>query len=119
MRCQSECKSADTSLSFGDGAPEGWRTPYVIALLVVGAALLVSFIFWELRFQYPLVPMGIWRDRQFSLLIIILGLGYLAFPIASFFIALYLQRFWTSSSLKVAVYLLPMAISGTVVNVSP
>lgn len=86
--------------------------------MVVGAALLAGFVFWELRFEYPLVPMGIWKDRQFSLLIVILGLGYLAFPIASFFIALYLQRYWASSSLKVAVYLLPMAISGTVVNVS-
>lgn len=105
------------ALSLGDTAPEGWRTGYVLALLIVGILLMVAFVFWELWYRDPIVPMSIWKDRDFSLCIGILMLGFASFTPASFFIALYFQKVWNMSALMTAVHLLPMAVSGIIVNI--
>lgn len=105
------------ALSLGATAEQGWSTSFVIALLVIGIVLLVGFVFWENFYKYPLVPMGIWKDRNFSLNLAILMLGFMAFTPGSFFIALYFQDVWHMSPLQVAVHILPMAISGMIVNV--
>lgn len=79
--------------------------------------LLVIFVWWEHICKNPLMPMWIWRDRDFSLLLLILFIGFGSFGGATFWITLYIQRFWTTSSLMVAVYILPMAIMGFIVNI--
>ncbi|KAJ4308165.1 hypothetical protein N0V94_009469 [Neodidymelliopsis sp. IMI 364377] len=106
-----------TGISIGPDAPNKWRTPYVIAFLVVGIVLLAAFIWWESRFQYPLMPMSIWRDRDFCLLLGILLLGFGSFTAMFFFCCLYLQDLFGYSSLITAVCLLPAAVSGVVVNI--
>lgn len=104
-------------ISLGDKAAQGWKTGYVLALLIVGVLLMIGFVFWESRFKYPLVPMSIWRDRNFSIALAILMLGFMAFTPGSFFIALYFQRVWHLSPLGVAIRLLPMVVSGITVNI--
>ncbi len=103
--------------SLGGDAADGWRTSYVIVLLILGVLMMFGFVYWETKFKFPLMPMWIWRDRDFSLLLSILLLGFMSFATAMFWISLYIQRFWTTSALKVAVYLLPAAIMGILVNV--
>jgi MFS family permease len=105
------------AISLGDTAAQGWTTGYVLALLILGIFLMIGFVFWELWFKYPLVPMSIWRDRNFSVSLAILMLGFMAFTPASFFIALFFQNIWHLSPLGVAVHLLPMVISGITVNI--
>ena len=105
------------ALSLGDTAAQGWKTNYVLALLIVGVLLLIIFVFWETWFKYPIVPMTIWKDRNFSLALAILALGFMAFTPGSFFIALYFQDVLHLSALEVAVRLLPMAIMGIAVNI--
>lgn len=61
--------------------------------------------------------MAIWRDRDFSLVIAVLLLGFLAFPITTFWISLYMQEIKHYSALPVAVHMLPMAIMGIIVNI--
>lgn len=104
-------------LTEGSEASKGFATIYIIVLLVLGFLVLVSFVVWELYHPFPLVPMSVWRDRNFTLLNLILLLGFLAFPIALFWVALFFQRVRHFSPLMVAVHLLPAAISGTLINV--
>ncbi|KAI5360202.1 putative major facilitator superfamily, MFS transporter superfamily [Septoria linicola] len=106
------------SLSLGDTAPHGWRTGYVLALLIVGLSLLVAFVLWDIWIgdEYALVPMGIWKNRNFSVALLILSLGFLAFTPGTFFYALYLQNVWEFSPIMVAVHLLPMFIVGLIAN---
>jgi hypothetical protein len=49
---------------------------------------------------------------------VVLVPGFLVFPPMIFFIALYLQELFGYSALQTAVHMLPMAVSGIVVNVS-
>lgn len=105
------------ALSSGTTAPQGWKTGYILALLIIGIALMIAFVFWELYVEYPLIPMGIWKDRNFSLVMGTLLLGFLAFPPAVFFLALFFQDIWHLSALMTAVHMLPMAIMGILVNI--
>ena len=105
------------ALSSGDTAPQGWKTGYILAMLIVGVLLIAAFVVWENYVKYPLIPMSIWKDKNFTLVMTTLLLGFMAFPIAAFFIALYFQNVWHMSSLMTAVHLLPMAIMGILVNI--
>ena len=105
------------ALSLGDTAPQGWKTGYVLALLTTGASLMIAFVLWDCWYKHPLVPMGIWRDRNFTLCLCIMMLGLAAFTPGNFFQSLFFQQVWHWSALNVAVHLLPMVIVGLGVNV--
>ena len=53
--------------SIGSDAPEGWSTFYVPLSIVLGLTLIAIFVWWECRHPYPLMPMRVWRDKNFSL----------------------------------------------------
>ncbi|KAL2818300.1 major facilitator superfamily-domain-containing protein [Aspergillus granulosus] len=97
-------------------APQGWGTPYVIVLIVGGVILLGVFIFWQSRYKFPLMPLYMWKDRNFSLVITLLSTGNAAFTCSSFWLCLYLQRSQRLSALWIAVYLLPQNVNGLIVN---
>ncbi len=44
----------------------GWTSSYVLTSLIVGAALMVAFVRWELRTEQPMLPMRLFRSRGFS-----------------------------------------------------
>ncbi len=48
-------------------ASDGWRTPYVIVMLLLGVLLIGAFIYWEHIFSRPLMPLFIWKDKNFCL----------------------------------------------------
>jgi hypothetical protein len=105
------------ALSMGSDAPHGWRTSYVIVLLVIGVLCTIAFLLWEQYYPTPLLNLMIFHDRNFSLLLAILLLGFVSFTPAGFFLSLYFQRVYHTSSIMTAVYLLPMAVAGLLVNI--
>ncbi|KAI9740205.1 MAG: hypothetical protein M1834_004783 [Cirrosporium novae-zelandiae] len=105
------------SLSLAGDAPEGWSTPYVIALLVVGFVLICAFVYWESIFEYPLMPLWIWKDRNFSLIVGVLCMGFAAFQPGQFWLSLYMQKGLNWSALSVAIHLLPQVVMGILVNI--
>ncbi|KAI2637175.1 MFS general substrate transporter [Hypomontagnella submonticulosa] len=99
------------------GPDDGWSRPHVIALLVVGIALLIIFVLWQRIFPNPLMPPHIWKDRNFSLIIGVILLGTMSFTANQFWCAFYMQEVLQYSTLMVAVHLLPMAIAGLIWNI--
>ena len=95
-------------------APDiGWVTGRTIGLIVVAAALLVSFVVWELRTEAPLVPFGIFRIRTLTGANVV---GFLlgAVIYANFFIlTLYVQQILGWSALQTGLTFL--ATAGTAV----
>jgi Na+/melibiose symporter-like transporter len=55
-------------------------------------------------------------NKYFSQLLAILSIGFLGFPIFSFWIALYFQNIMGYSALMTGVHLLPMVIFGLLAN---
>ncbi|KAL1964504.1 hypothetical protein VTN77DRAFT_6930 [Rasamsonia byssochlamydoides] len=56
-----------SALSLAGDAPDGWRTGYVIALLILGIVAIGGFLYWQSVATYPLMPLYVWHDRNFSL----------------------------------------------------
>ena len=104
------------ALTLAGNASDGWKTPYVIALLVVGIVLLFAFVYWQSVFQYPLMPLSVWKDRNFTLLVTTLCLGFYGFSANGFWITLFWQRVQHASPLIVAVRLVPMMVGGLLIN---
>ena len=45
---------------------DGWTSPQVLASLIAGAGLLVAFCVIETRGSHPMLPLAVFRSRQFS-----------------------------------------------------
>ncbi len=72
------------------GNAQGWASPEIIAALAGGALLVGLFVAWELRADAPMLPMGFFRDRTFSLantasLLMFFGMFGSIFLLAQFF----------------------------------
>ncbi|KAK5951882.1 hypothetical protein OHC33_007175 [Knufia fluminis] len=106
------------SFTLAPDAHNGWSTPYVIAMLIVGIILIAAFLYWQSIFKHPLMPLRVWRDRNFSLLIASLCLNFYGFNGNFFWATLGWQRAYVNSPLEVAVKILPAAIGGIIVNLA-
>jgi EmrB/QacA subfamily drug resistance transporter len=99
-------------LSFGliEGPERGWASPLVLASFVVGVAGLVLFPFWELRAPHPIVPLRLFRIRNFTgSNLVTLGV-YFTFYGALLFFVLDLQQIQGYTPLEAGAALLPITI---------
>ncbi|KAI1470651.1 MFS general substrate transporter [Daldinia caldariorum] len=99
------------------GPEDGWSKAHVIAMLIVGIVLLVMFALWERVFPNPQMPPYIWKDWNFSFIILSIALGNMGFTASGFWVAFFFQEVRQWSTLVVAVHLLPMAIAGLLWNI--
>ena len=90
-----------------NGNEVGWTTARTLGLLGVAAALMVVFLVLESRLSAPLMPLGIFRNRNVSSANVV-GVLMAAGMFAYFFLsALYLQEVLGYSPLEVGVAYLP------------
>ncbi|KAK3939888.1 major facilitator superfamily domain-containing protein [Diplogelasinospora grovesii] len=99
------------------GPTDGWKTPTVLVMLIVGVLLLVVFVFWERVYPHPLMPPHIWKDRNFTFIILACLPGNMGFIASQFWLSFFMQELQRLSPLDVAVHLLPQAIAGLAYNV--
>jgi EmrB/QacA subfamily drug resistance transporter len=57
------------------GNDAGWHSGQVLTGLVGGGVLLIAFLIWETRTSAPLIPLGLFRDRSFSIANVV-GFGF-------------------------------------------
>jgi EmrB/QacA subfamily drug resistance transporter len=94
-----------------NGNEEGWTSTQTLGMLAVAAALLVGFLALEARISSPLVPLGLFRNRNVStsnVVGVLMAAGMFSY---FFFSALYLQLVLGYSPLEVGLAYLP----GTVI----
>jgi EmrB/QacA subfamily drug resistance transporter len=73
------------------GTTYGWGSPWMIALIVAGFALLAAFVFAEARAAEPILPLELFRNRVFSVTSAIGFIIGLALFGAVTYLPLYLQ----------------------------
>ena len=94
-----------------NGNEEGWTSGRTLGILAAAATLLAVFLAIEARISFPLLPLGLFRNRNVStanVLGVLLAAGMFAY---FFFSALYLQLVLGYSPLEVGLAYLP----GTVI----
>jgi EmrB/QacA subfamily drug resistance transporter len=99
------------------GNAAGWGSPEVLGTLIGGVVLTAAFVLWELRAPQPMLPMRLFRSREFAAGNASNLLMYAALFSAVFFMAQYLQVTLGQSPLQTGLRLIPW--TGTVFIIAP
>ncbi|CDK24794.1 unnamed protein product [Kuraishia capsulata CBS 1993] len=107
------------SLTEGDAADKGWKTPYVIALLIIGVLLIVALGVYESYIpEKPLIPMQIWKSKDFTITMLIVAMGWIEFyGVFTYFGMQYFEKVLGYSPLKTTACFLTMTIVGVAANI--
>ncbi|MGP4003310.1 MDR family MFS transporter [Streptomyces sp. 8N706] len=93
-----------------------WASAQIAGLAVLGAAALLAFVYVERRVAQPVLPLHIFRDRNFSLITLIGFLaGFVMFG-ALIFLPLFQQTVQGASATNSGLLLIPMLLAMTVVS---
>ncbi|MFI6209246.1 MDR family MFS transporter [Streptomyces sp. NPDC051041] len=90
------------------GTEYAWTSVRIMELIGIGTAALVGFVFWQARAAEPILPLHIFRSRNFTLMSVIGFLtGFVMFG-ATLFLPLYQQAVQGASATNSGLLLLPM-----------
>lgn len=108
-----------TALLFGviEGPERGWTSTVVLGSFVLAAAVLGAFIAWERRAAHPMLPIGYFRDRRFSVGSGVITVTFFAMFGFFFLFSQYLQFGKGYSALLTGVATLPFAL--TMIAIAP
>ena len=88
----------------------GWDSPIIVAALVVGAVSFIGFVLWELRTSQPMLPMGIFRARNFTVGNIATFFIYGALSLGTFALAVFLQQSAGYSATMAGLAMIPSSL---------
>lgn len=90
------------------GSQYAWTSARIMELIGIGVASLIGFVFWQTRAAEPVVPLHIFRSRNFTLMSAIGFItGFVMFG-ATLFLPLYQQSVQGASATNSGLLLLPM-----------
>jgi len=89
----------------------GWRSLQTLGLLAASLGLLAVFVVIERRVAHPLVPLGVFADRRFSVANVVAVLSTMAMFPTFFLLALYLQRVLGPGPLGAGIAFLAISLS--------
>jgi EmrB/QacA subfamily drug resistance transporter len=99
------------------GTEYDWSSPVIVGLSALAVAAAASFLFVERRAVEPVLPLGVFRSRNFSLMTVIgFVLGFVMFG-AMTFLPLYQQTVQGASATNSGLLLLPVLLPMMVVSV--
>jgi hypothetical protein len=89
---------------------DGWASARVSLPLALGVILLVGFVVWERRSPEPMMPLHLFRSRNFAVgnlatLSLYAGLG-----VATFFVVLFIQQVGGYTPVQAGLALLPLTV---------
>jgi EmrB/QacA subfamily drug resistance transporter len=113
------CAAAFGLLGYGliEQSHYGWRSPLIFCSLLLGAASLTVFVFYEARTKYPMLPLGLFKIRNFWTGNVATAAIYGGLSIATFIIAVFVQQVGGYSALAAGMALVP--VTGIMFFLSP
>ena len=88
----------------------GWSDPSVWIPLVAGLGACGAFLAYERRAPDPMLPLGVFRSRNFAIGNAVTFVVYAGLTAATFFIALFLQQVAGYSAFEAGMALLPITL---------
>ncbi|WP_369212878.1 MDR family MFS transporter [Streptomyces flavofungini] len=99
------------------GSEYAWGSAVIMELIAIGVVALIGFVFVQKKAAEPIMPLHIFRSRNFSLMAVIGFItGFVMFG-AMLFLPLYQQSVQGASATNSGLLLLPMLLSMMVVSV--
>jgi EmrB/QacA subfamily drug resistance transporter len=107
------------SLLYGiiEGAERGWTDGIVLGAFVAAAVVVAAFVAWEARSPHPMLPLGLFRDRRFSVASGAITLTFFCLFGFYFLTTLYMQYVLGYSPFTAGLAGLPLA--GAMIVVAP
>lgn len=107
------------SLTQVDATTEKWKTPYIIALLIVGVFLIGCFIIYEHFIPVqPLMPLKLFENRNVILSMIIASFSWMTFfGVLNYNAVMYFEKIRGYSAIITACCFLTQPIAGILVNI--
>jgi EmrB/QacA subfamily drug resistance transporter len=88
----------------------GWGDPAVFLTLAIGAAMFVAFVVWEARSAHPMLPLGLFRRRNFAVGNIETFSMYGGLGLLFFLLVLFLQQVAGYNALEAGVASVPVTL---------
>ncbi|GLI74479.1 hypothetical protein PoHVEF18_002721 [Penicillium ochrochloron] len=98
------------------GGVYGWDQPFIIALLILAVAMLVGFVLLEKYTSNPLMPLSLWKIRNFAGLWVAGFTCYGSYQNVIYYIVLAAQQVDKLSAGDTALRFLPMGVVGFIVS---
>lgn len=103
-------------LTVSNGARMGWTSPPIIVASLGFVVFLTAFIWWERRAPSPMLDLGLFRSKVFSIGISTNFMSFLGITAARFLMPFYLQAALGYTPALVGIALLPNAMSRIVMG---
>lgn len=88
----------------------GWDSPWIYAPLLLGLVFLAAFIWYEGRAKAPMLPLELFKIRNFSIGNLATIAIYGALSVATFVLIVFLQEYGHYSALEAGLAMLPVTI---------
>ena len=88
----------------------GWSSPAVCLPLIIGTLCLSAFLWWEHRTPAPMMPLALFRRRNFEMGKLATAFIYAGFAFGPFAITIFVQEFGGYSALAAGAALLPSMV---------
>ena len=97
-------------LALTEQPQRGWTDPLVVGGLVAGAVLLTAFVLWERHTSDPMLALGLFRRRNFTVANVETLLVYAGLSSLFFFLTIFLQQVAGWSPLESGLAGLPVTV---------
>jgi predicted MFS family arabinose efflux permease len=88
----------------------GWSSPEIVVSLVAGFAVTAALVLWELRAPAPMLPLRLFRLRNFTFANVETLAVYAALSTLTFFLVLFLQQLAGYSPLRSGLATVPITV---------
>ncbi|OMP88279.1 putative MFS-type transporter [Diplodia seriata] len=105
------------AITDSSNAPNGWGTPYIYALLIVGVLLLAVAIYVEgWVAEQPLLPFDIFHVKYMKPLCIALLFSYGSLGVFLLYATFYMTNIMGGEPLQLVAWFTPMALGGCIIS---
>ncbi len=106
------CALGLAAMTFGliEQPLRGWADPAVALPLAIGALLFAGFLVWEARSEHPMLPLALFRRRNFAIGNVETFSMYAGLGLLFFFLVLFLQQVAGWSALAAGTASLPVTV---------
>ncbi len=94
----------------------GWGSPVVLVPFIAGLLCFAAFLWWQSRATSPMLPLGLFRTRNFSVGNIATALIYAALSMGGFVLVVFLQQVAGFPATVAALALLPVSIGNVLLS---
>ncbi|KAM3558532.1 hypothetical protein ARSEF4850_004569 [Beauveria asiatica] len=105
-----------------EGNVVGWQTAWISNLVMVSLLLIVAFYFWQRRLEKkpdgrpPLIKVSMFKNRQFTAVMVIMGLFFASFNNFLVFATYYYQDYLGYDPIQTMLRFLPTGVGGIFVS---